>query len=45
MQRLKTAKEKKAAEVALEKLNVDLELVIKAEWQLNTSMQRLGLRG
>jgi len=39
-----TAKEKKENDKALEALNKELEPVIRAEWELNKPMERLGLR-
>jgi len=39
-----TAAQQKAATKKIEELNMELEPVLRAEWELNTSMGRLGLR-
>jgi len=39
-----SAAEKKAAEKELEQLNKELEPLMRAEWELNTGMRRIGLR-
>ena len=39
-----TTKEKKEADIALAKLNTELEPIKKQEWELEIGMRRLGLR-
>jgi hypothetical protein len=36
--------EKEQAEKAIQEINEALELVLRAEWELNTQIRRLGLR-
>jgi hypothetical protein len=40
-----TAQEKKDAEKEIEEWNSELEPVLREEWELNTNMARMGLRG
>ena len=40
----KTAKEKKIAKKALEKINAEIEPIAKETWELNNGVKRLGLR-
>lgn len=40
-----TKAQKKKAEAAIKKLNEENEPIMKAEWELNTGVERLGLRG
>ena len=42
--RPETAAEKRKAKTHLEELNKELEPIMKAEWELNTGMRRMGLR-
>lgn len=39
-----TAAQKKSANEAIERLNEELEPIMKAQWQLNSGLSRLGLR-
>jgi len=41
---VESTQERRAADIAIEKLNAEIEPIAREEWELNTPIERLGLR-